>query len=206
MKALQVTFLLILGCLFSTQAIRHVHVYTIGFEESIVDPAAAFYEVTEQVRMEESTEELLAEYESTSEQIEELRKAGAVEDQFSLRQGNMELFARHDALASELRQRENVTREIRDLWIFSIAGLVLIGIGSILYTRGLEWTGMSLILPGFLELSWWSAPSFTLGGAVREYDVLLMNKIVLTIVAFVLLYSLWFFAQRRRRRAQARSS
>ena len=61
---------------------------------------------------------------------------------------------------------------------------------------------MSLILPGFLELSWWSAPSFTLGGAVREYDVLLMNKIILTIVAFVLLYSLWFFAQRRRQRAQ----
>ena len=194
MKALQVTFLLILGCLFSTQAIRHVHVYTIGFEESIVDPAAAFYE--------ESTDELLAEYESTSEQIEELRKSGAAEDQFSLRQGNMELFARHDALASELRQRENVTREIRDLWIFSIAGVVLIGIGSILYTRGFEWTGMSLILPGFLELSWWSAPSFTLGGAVREYDVLLMNKIILTIVAFVLLYSLWFFAQRRRQRAQ----
>lgn len=202
MKALQVTFLLIFGCLFSTQAIRHVHVYTIGFEESIVDPATAFYEVTEQVRMQESTEELLAEYESTSDQIEELRESASEQDQYSLRQGNMELFARHDALASELRQRETVTREIRDLWIFSIAGVVLIGIGSILYTRGFEWTGMSLILPGFLELSWWSAPSFTLGGAVREYDVLLMNKIILTIVAFVLLYSLWFFAQRRRQRAQ----
>ena len=152
--------------------------------------------------MQESTEELLAEYESTSDQIEELRESASEQDQYSLRQGNMELFARHDALASELRQRETVTREIRDLWIFSIAGVVLIGIGSILYTRGFEWTGMSLILPGFLELSWWSAPSFTLGGAVREYDVLLMNKIILTIVAFVLLYSLWFFAQRRRQRAQ----
>ena len=202
MKALQVTFLLIFGCLFSTQAIRHVHVYTIGFEESIVDPATAFYEVTEQVRMQESTEELLAEYESTSDQIEKLRESASEQDQYSLRQGNMELFARHDALASELRQRETVTREIRDLWIFSIAGVVLIGIGSILYTRGFEWTGMSLILPGFLELSWWSAPSFTLGGAVREYDVLLMNKIILTIVAFVLLYSMWFLAQRRRQRAQ----
>ena len=202
MKALQVTFLLIFGCLFSTQAIRHVHVYTIGFEESIVDPATAFYEVTEQVRMQESTEELLAEYESTSDQIEKLRESASEQDQYSLRQGNMELFARHDALASELRQRETVTREIRDLWIFSIAGVVLIGIGSLLYTRGFEWTGMSLILPGFLELSWWSAPSFTLGGAVREYDVLLMNKIILTIVAFVLLYSMWFLAQRRRQRAQ----
>ncbi len=206
MKALQVTFLVIFGCLFSTQAIRHIHVYTIGFEESIVDPGTAFYDVQEQVRMEESTEELLAEYESTRASVEEVRKSDPSRDQFSMRQENIELFTRHDALASELRQRENVTREIRDLWIFSVAGLALIGVGSVLYTRGIEWVGMSLILPGFLELSWWSAPSFTLGGAVREYDILLMNKIILTVVSIVLLYTLWFFAQRKRRAKQGASS
>ena len=158
MKALQVTFLLIFGCLFSTQAIRHVHVYSIGIEESIVEPGTAFYAVQEQVRMEESTEELLAEYEATSAKIEEIRKSDPPADQFTMRQKHMDLFARHDALASELRQRENVTREIRDIWIFSVAGLILIGVGSVLYMRGIEWAGMSLILPGFLELSWWSAP------------------------------------------------
>ncbi|MDH3621610.1 MAG: hypothetical protein OER91_11995 [Gammaproteobacteria bacterium] len=206
MKGLQATFLLILGCILCTQAIRHVHVYSIGFEESIVETAAAFYEVKEQVRMEESTEELLSEYESTSARIEELRKSESTEDQFSVRQKNLELFARNDALASELRLRESVTREIRDLWIFATAGLFLIGVGSTLYARGFDWAGMSLILPGFLELSWWSAPSFTLGGAVREYDVLLMNKIILTIIAFVLLYTLWFLAQRLRRRAVGKGS
>ncbi len=67
-----------------------------------------------------------------------------------------------------------------------------------LYVRGYEWVGVSLVLPGFLELMWWSAPSFTLGGAVREYDTLLVNKIVLTIISFVLLYTLWRLANRQR--------
>ena len=200
MKALQITFLLIFGCLFSTQAIRHVHVYTVGIEESIVEFGTTFYEVQEQVRTERSTEELLAEYESTSARIEELRKSEPTKDQLSMRQENMELFTRHEALASELMQRQKLTREIRDLWIFSVAGLILIGVGSFFYIRGIEWVGMSLILPGLLELSWWSAPSFSLGGAVREYDILLMNKIILTLISFVLLYTLWFFAQRKRRK------
>jgi len=206
MKALQITFLLIFGCLFSTQAIRHVHVYTIGIEESILEFGTTFYEVQEQVRTEKSTEELLVEYESTSARIEELRESEPTKDQLSMRQENMELFTRHEALASELMQRENLTREIRDLWIFSVAGLVLIGVGSFFYIRGIDWVGMSLILPGFLELSWWSAPSFSLGGAVHEYDILLMNKIILTLISFVLLYTLWFFAQRKRRREQGASA
>lgn len=198
MKGLQVTFLIIFGCVLSTQAIRHVHVYTIGFEESILAPAEAFYEVTEEVRMEESTDELLAEYETTKERITQLREADPSRDQFTIRQENAELFARSEALASELRQRETIQREIRDIWIFSIAGLTLIAVGSLLYVRGYGWLGMSLILPGFLELIWWSAPSFTLGGAAREYDLLLVNKIIVTIISFILLYTLWFMAQRKR--------
>ena len=60
MKGLQITFLIIFGCLLSMQAIRHVHVYTIGYEESILAPAESFYQMTEEVRMEESTDELLS--------------------------------------------------------------------------------------------------------------------------------------------------
>jgi hypothetical protein len=50
------------------------------------------------------------------------------------------------------------------------------------------------------------APSFTLGGAMREYDVLLINKIILTVIAFVVLYTLWFLAQRKRSKAGSTGS
>ncbi len=198
MKGFQITFLILLGCALSMQAIRHLHVYTVGYEESILAPAESFYGVTKAVRLEESTDELLAEYETVKEKIKHLLDADPSADVFTVRKANVELFARSDALASELRQRQEIEREIRDIWIFSIAGLVLIAFGCFLYFRDIAWPGMSLILPGFLELVWWSAPSFTLGGAVREYDILLLNKIALTVVAFLLLYTLWFLAQRKR--------
>ena len=111
MRGLQITALIIFGCIFSTQAIRHVHVYTIGFEESILAPAESFYQMKEAVRMEESTEELLSEYETTNATIKELRKEESAVDQFALRQQHLDLFARNETLASELRQREEATRE-----------------------------------------------------------------------------------------------
>jgi hypothetical protein len=46
----------------------------------------------------------------------------------------------------------------------------------------------------------------TLGGAMREYDVLLINKIILTVIAFVVLYTLWFLAQRKRSKAGSTGS
>ena len=75
MKSLQLTFLIIFACVFSTQAIRHVHVYVIGYEESILAPSEAFYDFQEEVRMEESTDELLAEYETSQEEIKQLKEA-----------------------------------------------------------------------------------------------------------------------------------
>jgi len=206
MKNLQITFLIIFGCFLSMQAIRHVHIYAFGFEESILAPASAFYDMKEEVRLEASTKELLDEYNAGYKEIQELRKANPNTELFAMRQAHAKLFARNDALASELRQRQAKSRELRDIWLFSGAGLVLIGLGSVLYVRGYEWTGMSLMVPGFLELVWWSAPSFTLGGAVREHDLLLFNKIILTIIAFVLLYSLWLIAQRRRKKLEDTSA
>jgi hypothetical protein len=198
MRGFQTTLLIIACGVLTTQFVRHVHVYAIGYEESILAPADVYYEVQEEVRLEESTGELMTEYEQLEAQIEALKQEDPSREQFVLRQENPELFARHSALASELRQRESVTREIRDTWIFSGAGLVLISMGAFAYARGYGWVGMSLVVPGILELMWWSAPSFTLGGAVREYDTLLMNKIILTVLALALVYALWFFAQRMR--------
>ena len=205
MKGLQVTLLILFGCAFSTQAIRHIHVYTIGYEEPVLATVGPYYGVTQEVQLQESTDELLAEYEAIEREIEQIRDQNADKELYAIRQENMDVFARRDALASELNQREAITREIRDTWIFCAAGLILIGAGSMLYSRGLDWVGMSLILPGFLELMWWSAPSFTLGGAVREYDILLVNKIILTTISIVLMYTLWALAQRKRAGERSKS-
>ena len=200
MKAFQTTLLILFAAILSTQAIRHVHLYVIGYEEPLAVTAPGFpAEVREKIRMEESTDELMAEYEDARRQIEELSKEDPSKQPYVLSQENPELYARHSALAAELNERQRITSEIRDLWIFSIAGVVLLGLGARLYTSDHEWVGMSLIVPGFLELMWWSSPSFTMGGAVQEFDVLLINKIVVTVVSIALLYLFWSAARRRDR-------
>ena len=206
MKGLQVTFLIIFSCALSTQAIRHVHQYIYGTEESIIASAEEFFEMKEEIKLEASTDELLAEYEASQKEIGQLRESDTTKKQFQLRQENVELFARSDALRTELQQRELMARELRDIWIFSIAGFILIGLGSLLYSRGYGWVGMSLILPGFLELIFWSSPSFSLGGALQEYELLLVNKIILTIIAFVLLFGLWFVSRRKWKKLEGNGS
>jgi hypothetical protein len=196
MKAFQTTLLILFAAVLSTQAIRHVHLYVIGYEEPLAASAPGFVELKKRVRMEESTDELMAEYEDTRRQIEQLTNEDPSRQAYALSQEHPELYGRYSALATELNERQRINSEIRDLWIFSIAGLILLGLGARLYATGHEWVGMSLIVPGFLELMWWSSPSFTMGGAVQEFDVLLLNKIVLTLVAIALLYLLWTAARR----------
>ena len=191
MKGLQVTFLIIFSCMLSTQAVRHVHQYIFGYEESIIASVEEFSEMKKEIRLEASTDDLLAEYEASQKEMRQLRESDTTKEQFQLRQENAELFARSNALRKELQERESMAKQLRDIWIFSIAGFILIGLGSLIYSRGYSWIAMSLILPGFLELIYWSSPSFSLGGASQEYELLLVNKIILTIIAFVLLFWLW---------------
>ena len=195
MKAFQTTLLILFAAVLTTQAIRHVHLYVIGYEEPYAVTAQGFPQ--EQERLEEPTDDLMAELEDTRRQIDELKKEDPSKQPYVLQQEHPELFARNSALAMELNERQRINSEIRDLWIFSVAGLILLASGARLYSVGREWVGMSLIVPGFLELMWWSSPSFTMGGAVQEFDVLLINKIILTIVSIVLLYLFWSAARRR---------
>lgn len=194
MKVLQVTFFIIFSCMLSTQAVRHVHQYIFGYEESIIASVEEFSEMKKEIRLEASTDDLLAEYEASQKEMRQLRESDKLITPHELRRLNPELFARSNALRKELQQRESMARQLRDIWIFSIAGFILIGLGSLLYSRGYSWIAMSLILPGFLELIYWSSPSFSLGGALQEYELLLVNKIILTIIAFVLLYWLWLLS------------
>lgn len=202
MKKFQTTFFVILASALCIQAIRHVHLYFYGAEESVVEQFDEFYGMKHDIELEGSTDDLLAEYETTQEKLSELAGSGQTGTPYELRARDPELYERHDKLRMELTQREMQTRQLRDAWQFSIAAYVLILIGALLYMRGHAWVGMSLVLPGMLELVYWSSPSFTLGGAVREYELLLMNKIVLTTIALAALYALWALSGHAKRTQQ----
>jgi len=200
MRNLQIVLFIILACIFSTQAIRHVHHFVFAYEESMLAPIGEFFEMEQEVRSEASTEELLEEYKAVEDAIRQLKDSNEGETDpemsvFQLRQLNPELFHRQQTLHQELIQRELMSNELRDLWIYSMAGLFLVILGCLIYFKIDRWTGLPLILAGFLELVWWSAPGFNMGGAVTEYRLLLVNKMILTAIGLFVLFTLWTIAR-----------
>ena len=57
-------------------------------------------------------------------------------------------------------------------------------------------TGMAFLIAGFAELIWWSSPSFFMGGAHSEYELLLINKITISLIGLGLLHGAWHFRTR----------
>ena len=108
MKALQITLFILFAGTLSIQGVRHLHLYFYGMEESIVAPYEEFFGMEKEIQLEASTEELLAEYEASQEDISQLRDAFPTKEQFELQAENKELFARNQALRNELQQREGV--------------------------------------------------------------------------------------------------
>ena len=197
MKGLQKTLFIILMSVLCLQGIRHVHNYIYRYDESDVPQAVQLFDSPrEAVDQDASTKELMTEYEALRKELlalnEQYRTEGRSEDErFALRRENAELYSRQDALFTELQQRELMSEKLRDTWVFYIAGMVLVMLGVFLYARGARWLGTALVIPGLLELMWWSAPTFSMGGAQLEYQALLLNKIVLTILALVIVIGLW---------------
>lgn len=197
MKGLQKTLFIILVSVLCLQGIRHVHNYVYRYDQSDVPEAVQLFQTPEEtVDLDTPTAKLMAEYEALRKELqalnEQYRVAGRSEDErFELRQENAELYSRQDMLSSELHQREMMSENLRDTWVFSVAGMVLVMLGVFLYARGARWLGAGLVIPGLLELMWWSAPTFSMGGAQLEYQALLLNKIVLTLIALVIVIGLW---------------
>jgi hypothetical protein len=188
LKALQITLFLIANVIFLSQAGRNVHHLVFGAQPSVLDQ---FEPEKEKARSEAQLEVLLADYKKVSEEIKALEKGKKQEEVMDIRQEHSALYEKQSALRSEIMQREETSREMRDLWIYSGYGLCLIILGGYVYRRGIVWPGFSILVAGFCILEYWASPSLFGGGAVAEYRQLLWSKTILTFSALVALYVFW---------------
>lgn len=195
MKKLQITLFLLASLVLLTQTIRHVHLYffELSSNTSALDPFESHYQIKKEVEEERSTRVLVAEFGLTQSHIKELEKGKTKEELEALKKAEADLYEKNSRLRREVEERERRLREIRDLWLFCGAGLGLILLGGVLYLKQAVWLGMSLIISGFSELLWWSSPAFSGGGASAEYELLLLNKIILSAIGLGLLYLGWYF-------------
>ena len=184
MTTLRITLFIIGNVLFFSQLARDIHHIVWGVETSVFDE---FNPERNKARSEASLTTLLDEYRKTRIQTDALEKTKTWDETQQLRRDHKELYDRHEALKSEITQREQMSRELRDTWAYSGFAITLIIIGFMCFQRRSHWTGVALALSGFTILEYWASPPF-FGGAPVEFRALLWTKTFLTVVALALLY------------------
>ena len=210
MKALQITCIILVLSILLTQSGRHFYVKYLERTSSILDKYKE--DIKKEIEEAGSLEDLVTKYDPAKKRVdkldaleEEQQKAMPEKDRETFRNEFQEQYKKEYARESELRSAildwETKSNEIRELRIFWAFGFVLFILGCIIYLK-LPWLGMAFVIPGIVEMIWWTSPSFQLSGTVREFERLLNNKIVFTNITLLLLITVWVICSSRGKKHQ----
>lgn len=185
MKSLHITLFVIGNVLLFGQLGIDLHRLVWGIETSVFDE---FNPTRSKVRSGLGFETLIADYRKLRIDTEALEKSKSEDEIKLIKKEHQDLYDRLYETRSELSEREDRGRELRDTWAYSGYGVILILIGFFSYHRGQQWVGIALTLSGFTILEYWASPPL-FGGAVVEFRELLWSKTALTLIALGLLYA-----------------
>jgi len=201
MKALQIVVFVLAMLVLATLVVRHVYVRFIEPRTSVLDK----YDQTETqkaIKSSGSLDELLTQYDPARKQSDDLDKqlkgmeknktSDAIEGiRENFKDEHKQEYDRESDLKRAIREWEEKSKEILELRVFWAFGFALFLIGTLLQARRPAWLGMSLVIPGIIEMIWWTCPSFRFAGSPLEFDRLLMNKLVFTLITIVVLIGWW---------------
>lgn len=201
MKALKITVFLLAVLVLTTQFARHVYVRYLEPRGSILDK----FEQTETkkaIKGATSLDQLVSRYDVAKKRVDELDKQikkdeankskddrDVLRDKF--REEHREDYERESDLKRAVQEWEKRSEEAYELRVFWLFGFVFFLGGATLLVKGREWLGMAFIVPGIIEMIWWTSPSFRFGGSPIEFERLLMNKLAFTFVTLVLVIAAW---------------
>lgn len=173
MKNFKRTFFIILTITIALQTFRHCYMNFFAHTESIVDK----YDETQQlISKTQSLEELEILYQN------ELDK----EDSNDLYE-----------YSSAIRKIEGINESIREVWFYWLIGICSIFIGIIVHEKWQKWLGATLIIIGFLEITFWTSPlsSYLVGNL--GFGELLTTKLMLSAISAFLIIIVWFYEENR---------
>ncbi|MCB1049645.1 MAG: hypothetical protein H6510_02210 [Acidobacteria bacterium] len=126
-------------------------------------------------------------YDQVHAEIQAFEKANPSESEDpQIKEKRRELNQKESRLRQAINAWEIQSEAILKLRLFFAAGVLLCVLGWLSYRFGSKWLGFSCFFVGFLELFYWSSPSF-FGGRTAEYERMLHNKFFLGLVALGLL-------------------
>ncbi len=166
MKPLRVTLFVIAFLILSSQTFRHAYVRWIEVRTSALDKYKT--DAEKRISNAKSLQDLLSAYETAQRDVEKERankaNAGAAgQERVTASQPGDETTAadRKLRLRLAIEEWEGQTKEIRELHMFWIAGLVSLATGLLLFRFAADrWVAISLVILAYSEMIWATCPGF----------------------------------------------
>ena len=186
MNALQKTLAVIAFVVLVSQSVRHAYLRWFEPRTSVLDKYDA--PLKSEIANASSLDDLLRRYEPVRKEADaaraELKKSGKEPSYADLTSG--EPYKSERALHDAIVGWEAKAKELQEVRFYWTVGLVLCLLGLAAFTKWNRWLGLSLVIAGFSEIIYWTSPVF-FGPNTREFDRLLVNKLVLSVISIALL-------------------
>jgi hypothetical protein len=191
-------FLAIVGLLLllalGSQAIRHGFWRWTAAHRSALEP---FAETTEQrIAESRSIDELVELYAAAHQKVQQemQREDNQTENEYERRE--REPYKSEQLLKNAIETWESHKLQVYEVQFLWWSG-ALICVAGALVLRNVEWwLGLSLMILGFVEMTYATCPSFSLGTADVEFLRLLTHKLCYSLAAVAMLLFVWWYVAR----------
>ena len=185
MKAAERVFAILAVLVLLTQTVRHA--YLLWFEPRVSVLDRYDHPLGDRISSAKSLAEPGPADDPVKREADRIRAAAAKDHQAtSAYDENLEPFRSERDLRQAIQSWEGKNKEIRSLRFYWTAGFLVLCLGFILRRWVNRWAGLTLEIAAFAEFIYWTSPSF-FGENVREFDRLLTQKLLFSIVSVVLL-------------------
>ena len=210
MRPLRIVILLLTLLVLTTQAARHIYVRYVEPRTSVLDRFDDT-DAKKVIQKAQALDDLIKEYEPARKRVDDLDKdlkrelSTKTRDEYYMheqkwKEDHKQEYQREEELKKAIQEWENHSKEILELRVFWFFGLGFFLAGALMLNGGRNWVGIAFLIPGIVEMIWWTSPSFRFAGSPLEFDRLLNNKLSFTIITIVLLLATWYLSQRREKK------
>ena len=201
MRGTQITLFVLGLMILGTQTFRHVYVKWIEPTGSVLDKYRP--PIAEDVAATEDLDALVALYEPARERVRVYEETATLEDIDLARRTGREPYRSEQTARDAIERWEAQGRSVFQLRFYWLVGLLSVVGGLLAYARINPWLGMVGIITGFTEMAVWTSPLWHAWGPQAQFERLLNQKLVLSLVSVALLVGLWLWRAKRTARPAA---
>ncbi len=184
MEALKKTLFILSLVAVTSYTIRHIYLKWVEPRGSVLDK----YEepIVSEIKNATSLQQLEKLYADAHSKVLAYDSLDSIKAMQPYERMRLEPYKNQDEARAAINAWERQSHEIFQIRFYWALGVVLAFIGFAVYKKFNPWLGITLLITGFAEMVYWSSPSF-FSGAEFEYNNLLTNKIILSVLTLALL-------------------